>query len=272
MQRHLDQVLLRGKTAGFDSWAVADPKATVWARAPYDSIVVGGNYKYREWFNGQRELQRDAQIEATPRTNTGFTLAFASTATNAPLLIGLAAPIVASHDSTARGQQQVLGVLNAGIHLGTFNAWLGLAESQTGGTCPDRFVLLIHRGQLLRHPCSAPGAGPLPVADYLRQAAVQSLLKAPGGKTATFRDPMRAVADSTDSPALAVVKSLEALPDWTLILQQDVDAALRPITALTDDFHKPAHVALTLGFGALILLVVLLWRGGLWRGLSHRPT
>ena len=38
----------------------------------------------------------------------------------------------------------------------------------------------------------------------------------------------------------------------------------------TDDFHTPAHVALTFGFGALILLVGLLWRGGHWR-LLLRP-
>jgi hypothetical protein len=125
----------------------------------------------------------------------------------------------------------------------------------------------MHRAQLLRHPCSAPGAAALPVADYLKQAAVQSLLYAPGGMSATFQDPMRAVAGSTESPALAVAKSLDALPDWTLILQQDVDAALRPITALTDDFHRPAHLALTFGFAALILLVGLLWRGRFWRAL-----
>jgi serine/threonine protein kinase len=267
VQRHLDQVLLRGKTDGFDSWAVADPQATVWARAPYDSVVVGGNYKYREWFNGRIELPRDAQVEAVPRTTTGFSLAFASTAINAPLLIGLASPITANTDAAQGAQQKVLGVLNAGIHLGTFNAWLGIAENRSPGNCPDRFVLLLHRGQLLRHPCPAPGAASLPVADYLSQAAVQALLHAPGGMSATFQDPMRAAAGSTAGPALAVAKSLESLPDWTLILQQDVDAALRPITALTDDFHKPAQFALTFGFGALILLVGLLWRGGFWRAL-----
>jgi len=265
VQRHLEQVLLRGKTAGFDSWAVADSQATVWARAPFDERVVGSTYKYREWFNGEHELKRDADVVATPRTATGFTLAFVSTASTAPLLIGLAAPIMS--DSTAGQHPHVLGVLNAGIHLETFNAWLGLAESQSGGKCPDRFVMLMHRGQLLRHPCAAPSADPLPVAGYLNQAAVQSLLNAPGKMAEKFHDPMRAVPGSDDSPALAVAKSLDALPDWTLILQQDVDAALRPITALTDDFHKPAHLALGFGFGALILLVVLLWRGGFWRAL-----
>jgi hypothetical protein len=239
----------------------------VWARAPYDSVVVGRNYKYREWFNGRIELPRDAQVEAAPRTSTGFTLAFASTATSAPLLIGLAAPIVASPEGARGAQEKVLGVLNAGIHLGTFSAWLGIAEHQSPGTCPDRFVMLLHRGQLLRHPCSASGAAPLPVADYLSQAAVQALLRAPGKMSASFLDPMRAAAGSTTPRALAVARSLESMPDWTLILQQDVDAALRPITALTDDFHKPAHFGLTFGFVALVLLVVLLWRGGFWRAV-----
>ena len=59
VQRHLEQVLLRGEAQGFASWAVADSEAVVWARAPSDPGVVGGNYKYREWFNGRRELPRD---------------------------------------------------------------------------------------------------------------------------------------------------------------------------------------------------------------------
>ena len=85
--------------------------------------------------------------------------------------------------------------------------------------------------------------------------------------SSTFIDPMRSVAGGASINSLAVARSPDSLPDWTLILEQDVDAALRPITALTDDFHTPAHIALTFGFGALILLVVLLWRGGHWRQL-----
>ena len=49
---------------------------------------------------------------------------------------------------------KVLGVLNAGIHLETFNGWLEIAERRPDGRdCPERFVLLLHRTQLIRHPC-----------------------------------------------------------------------------------------------------------------------
>ena len=269
VQRHLEQVLVRAQMQGFTSWAVSDAAAVAWARAPYDQGIIGSNYKFREWFNGREELPRDTSIDARPRTETGFSRAFTSTAQDAPLLIGLAAPILSSPDG-ARGQV-VIGVLNAGIHLETFNAWLGIAESgPREGGCPDRFVLLVHRGQLVRHPCPALTATPLPVAEFANQPEVQTLLRTPGQMSSTFIDPLRSVAGRPAINSLAVARSPELLPDWTLILEQDVDAALRPITALTDDFHTPAHVALTFGFGALILLVVLLWRGGHWRQLLKR--
>jgi hypothetical protein len=267
VQRHLEQVLRRAKVQGFDSWAISDPSATVWARAPHDPVVIGRNYRYREWFNGRHELPPDAQIGAEPRTRTGFTRAFASTAQNAPLLIGLASPILATAQDT-ESSQTIVGVLFAGIHLGTFNAWLGIAESQRrDGGCPDRFVLLVHRDQLIRHPCAAPDAAPLPVADFAGQPALEALLAAPGRMSASFVDPLRSVSRGAATPALAVARSPDLLPDWTLILEQDIDAALRPITALNDDFQTPARTALTAGFIALVLLVVLLWRGGHWREL-----
>jgi hypothetical protein len=83
----------------------------------------------------------------------------------------------------------------------------------------------------------------------------------------SFVDPQRFAAGGPATPALAVARSPDSLPDWVLVLEQDVDAALRPITALTDDFHTPAHVALWFGFGALILLLGMVWRGGHWRAL-----
>jgi serine/threonine protein kinase len=268
IQQHLEQVLQRAKTQGFYSWAVSDSAAEVWARAPFDPNVVGGNYRYREWFNGREEVPRDAPIDARPRSATGFTRAFASTAQNAPLLIGLASPVLAGSRDTSDGRQKILGVLFAGIHLGTFNAWLGIAESRPrDGGCPDRFVLLVHRDQLVRHPCAAADTTPLPVANFARQPAVQALLLAPGRMSTSFVDPLRSASGRDGASSLAVARSPDSLSDWTLILQQDVDAALRPITALTNDFRIPARLGLTCGFGALILLVALLWRGGHWREL-----
>jgi serine/threonine protein kinase len=265
LQRHIDTVLVKAKPQEFNIWAIADASATMLARAPYDPVVIDRNYKYREWFNGHGELPPDTQADAVPRSATGFTLAFTSTAQGAPLLISLATPILSTAYTSGQGRT-VLGVLSAGILLDTFNAWLSIAESdpQARG-CPDRFVLLLHRGQLIRHPCASPGASALPVAKFSSQPDVSGLLSTPGRRTASFYDPMRD-RGVVAGPALAVARSLESLPDWTLILQQDVDAALRPMTALDDDFHRPAQLALALGFGALILLVVLLWRGGQWRG------
>ena len=267
VQRHLERVLQSAKAQGFDSWAVSESVGRPLGTGPVHPLVIGRNYRYREWFNGRQELPRDAQIEAEPRTATGFTRAFASTAQNSPLLIGLASPILANPRESQGTGQTVLGVLFAGIHLGTFNAWLGVAENRPPeGGCPDRFVLLVHRDQLIRHPCAAPGAGPLPVAAFAAQPAVQALLVAPGRMSTSFVDPLRPSGERA-TPALAVARSPDSLPDWTLILEQDIDVALRPITALNDDFQTPARMALTSGFIALVLLAVLLWRGGHWREL-----
>jgi serine/threonine protein kinase len=268
LRQHLETVLVRAKPQEFNSWAISDASALVWARVPHDPVVIGRYYKYREWFNGRSELPPDTQTDAVPRKATGFTLAFTSVAQSAPLLIGLATPVLAADYTPERGRA-VIGVLNAGIHLDTFNSWLSIAESipQEGG-CPDRFVLLLHRGQLIRHPCAAPGASSLPVAEFAKQLNVSELLSAPGRRTTSFQDPMRALGTPA-GPALAVARSLESLPDWTLILQQDLDAALRPMTALDDDFHRPAHYAFALGVGAFVVLVGLLWRGAQWRVRSR---
>jgi hypothetical protein len=77
---------------------------------------------------------------------------------------------------------------------------------------------------------------------------------------ASFRDPLRWSEGTLATPALAVAWSLDRLPDWTLILQQDVGVALEPITAA--DFHRPAHLAFALSVAAFVPLVVLLWWSG----------
>ena len=126
LQRHIDQVLL-SEQPRIQSWAVADRDAYLWARAPFDPAIIGQNYKYREWFNGRVELPSNAQIAATPRAVTGFSLAYATTALNRPLMIGLASPIFAVNAPAPDGE--IIGVLNAGIQLQTFNRWLEIAEN-----------------------------------------------------------------------------------------------------------------------------------------------
>jgi len=263
LQRHVDQLLVREQSL-IQSWSVSDSEAYLWARAPYDPAIIGQNYKYREWFNGRVELPSNAQITATPRAVTGFSLAFTSTALNRPLVIGLASPIFAVNAPPPDGA--IIGVLNAGIQLQTFNRWLEIAENPAGDAgCPDRFVLLLHRTQLIRHPCPRPQAAELPVNGFSADPAVDSLLKAGGRKSASFRDPLRSASGAPAKPALAVASSLDTLPDWTLILEEDVDTALRPITALTEDFRGPAHLAFALGAAACVPLAALLWWRGRWR-------
>ena len=105
----------------------------------------------------------------------------------------------------------------------------------------------------------------MPVTGFSDDPAVATLLKAAGRKSTTFRDPLRAGDGAASGAALAVAWSLEMLPDWTLILEQDMDAALRPITALTEDFHGPAQLAFALGAAACVPLAALLWWRGRWR-------
>jgi serine/threonine protein kinase len=263
LQRHVDQIHAR-EQSGIQSWAVADRHAFLWARAPYDPAIIGQNYRYREWFNGKVELPSDTQTPATPRAVTGFSLAYTSTALNRPLMIGLASPIFAT--TSAAPDREIVGVLSAGIQLQTFNRWLEIAENlPRDGACPDRFVLLLHRTQLIRHPCPRASAAELPVNGFSGEPAVDALLKAAGRRSVSFRDPLRSGNGSAPKPALAVAWSLDTLPDWTLILEQDVDVALRPIVALTKGFQSPAHVAFAFGAATLLPLAVLLWWSGRWR-------
>jgi serine/threonine protein kinase len=266
LRRQLDQMLGRSESL-IQSWAVADRAGYLQGRAPYDPAIVGQNYKYREWFNGSVELPRDADVIATPRAGTGFSLAFRTTALDRPLMIGLASPIFGTGERIPGGR--VVGVLNAGIQLKTFNRWLEIAENvPSDGACPDQFVLLLHRTQLIRHPCPLSAMPTLPVMEFSNEPAVKALLTAAGRRSANFRDPLRFKESTTSGPALAVAWPLDHLPDWTLILEQDVDVALKPITGLTTDFHGPAHLAFALGALAFVPLVGLLW----WRVRAPLPV
>jgi len=267
LQRHIDQIHGREQSR-IQSWALADRSGYLLARAPSDPAIIGQNYRYREWFNGNVELPSNTQTPAQPRAVTGFSLAFRTTALNRPLMIGLASPIFAT--TSAGPNREIIGVLNAGIQLQTFNRWLEIAENlPRDGGCPDRFVLLLHRTQLIRHPCPGPTAAELPVNGFSRELAVDALLKIDGRKSVTFRDPLRSGNAVAPKPALAVAWSLDPLPEWTLILEQDVDVALRPIEALTKGFQSPARMAFAFGAAALIPLAALLWWSGGWRARTQ---
>jgi hypothetical protein len=154
--------------------------------------------------------------------------------------------------------------------LQTFNRWLEIAENLPhDGGCPDRFVLLLHRTQLIRHPCPRPTATELPVNGFSREPAVDALLTVSGRRSVDFLDPLRSGNGVAPKPAVAVAWSLDPLPEWTLILEQDVDVALRPIEALTKGFQSPAHIAFAFGAAALLPLAGLLWWSGGWRARTQ---
>jgi hypothetical protein len=114
----------------------------------------------------------------------------------------------------------------------------------------------------------------LPVSGFSDEPAVNALLKVSGRRSSSFQDPLRSRDGLAAKPALAVAWSLDTLPEWTLILEQDVDVALRPIAALTRGLHSPAHLAFAFGAAALLPLAGLLWWTGRSRMRSedqHRP-
>lgn len=216
------------KDRHFFSWVVADHNATALSRAPYDPRVVGRSYGYREWFSGVEETEGETPPAAPPRSTTGLTLAFESTATDNPILMSVAAPIPS--DSEGRATGEPLGVLSASLHLATFNEWLESIDTETPNSgCPSRFVLLLHRGQLLWHPCPEAEAPRPPVRRFAD--SLQDLLTTQ--KSPEFRDPLRPQRFATGPPDLAVAVPLKTLPEWTVIVVQDREAALQPLGDLT---------------------------------------
>lgn len=237
----------------FHNWVVTDTNALVLARAPYDDRVVGSRYTYREWFTGKEDVPpEEAPESVAPRSESGLTLAFESTASGHPILVSVASPIVS--------ESKTLGVLMATLHLETFNEWLEEAEGPPAANgCPVRFAVLLNRGQLVRHPCPAEGAVRPPVerAGYYERDEVQAVVSATEHFTDDFRDPLR----SGDS-YLAAYVPFEANPDWSTIVQHDRTVSMLPITRLLDQFSTLGWVA----GGVAFFLVLALW------GLLYRVT
>ncbi|MCP4657217.1 MAG: hypothetical protein GY856_17550 [bacterium] len=55
-------------------------------------------------------------------------------------------------------------------------------------------------------------------------------------------------------------------PEWTVVVVQDRDAALRPLTRMTGRLRRLGWLVLALGGAALAVLVAMLWRLGRGRG------
>lgn len=259
-----DQLYSLYRDRFFYSWVLADARAVALARSPYDARVIGHGYAYREWFSGQVEpMLGDQPAVASPRREVGLTLAFRSTAEGEPILISVGAPILLEDRAQvaadrAPASPPVAGVLAATLHLETFNEWLSSTETvDAGSECPDRFVVLLNRGQVVRHPCPAASSPTPPVAPeaFFHQPAVQDLLAGEPMTDGDFADPLR-----PGERFLAVAKALEHHPDWIAIVLQDRRAAVAPVEALTERLGTLARIAGVVGLLTVATLWLLLWR------------
>ena len=96
---------------------------------------------------------------------------------------------------------------------------------------------------------------------FWNQASVKELMASPSKSSREFHDPMRSSSGGPPIISLAAASSPDTLPQWTVILVQDIDAALRPMAALSSDFRLTAMIALAVGGLALLVLIGLLWWG-----------
>jgi hypothetical protein len=242
------------------NWVIADSNAVVLARTPYDERVVGSRYAYREWFSGVEDVAPEkAPSVASPRSRTGISLAFESTAAGSPLLVSVASPI------RSGDQTRVLGVLAATVHLATFNEWIAEAEGPKNDSgCPDRFAALLNRGQLVRHPCPADPGTKLPIGRdaYFDAEPVQRLVSSDAGRSDLYLDPLRA-----GGAHFAAIARFRENPDWMAIVEHDRALAMSPITSLSESFATLGWLAA--GFG--LAVVVGLW-GLLYRLIREEPT
>jgi hypothetical protein len=234
------------------NWVVADSDALVLARTPFDARVVGSRYAYREWFSGVEDVAPEkAPALASPRTATGITLAFESTAEGNPLLVSVASPIWSADHS------RVLGVLAATVHLATFHSWIADAEGPKNETgCPDHFAVLLNRGQLVRHPCPADGAKlPIARADYFETGPVSRLVSSESGRSEDYLDPLRG-----GRAHFAAVVRFRENPDWVTIVEHDRLHAMSSISSLAGSFGALAWLGAALGLAVVVGLWSLLYR------------
>jgi hypothetical protein len=259
LQNRTDALYESYRDRHIHNWVVADSNAVVLARTPFDERVVGSRYAYREWFSGVEDVAPEkAPSLASPRTQAGISLAFESTAAGSPLLVSVASPIW-SEDHT-----RVLGVLAGTVHLATFNEWIADAEGASNDTgCPDRFAVLLNRGQLVRHPCPADLGAELPIGreGYFETEGVQRLVSSESGSD-RYLDPLRA-----GRSYFAATTRFRENPDWMTIVEHDRILAMSPITSLSESFATLAW----LGAGFGLAVVVGLW-ALLYRLIREEPT
>ena len=193
LQPYIERLQQRSQYLGFiNSVLVTDKKALVLAAAPVGppeyrmKPVIGNAYLYREWFNGEadflKEKREPRQPARRPRQELGLTLAYKGTQAGSPMLVALAVPV------RKEPKGEILGVLQATIHVKTFSQWLEKVEVSRGGRCPARFSLLLNHRQLVRHPCLSDEELLDKVEDkYVDESSEKNLLKG----EMNFQDPLR---------------------------------------------------------------------------------
>ena len=238
------------------SWTLADGKGVAWARSPFDANVVGNRYAYREWFTARPQAKPGEPTRI--RRATGITRAFVSTAQHRPVVMSVASPVWAPGGA---GASEPVGVIAATFAVGTFHEWLSVAEGHPlADGCPERFAILLNRGQLVRHPCPAPGTPRLPVEieSFFQPARIEALLKI--GASDTYRDPLRDAR-----PYVAAAVSLPTQEGWAVVVQQDRERALAPVASLSKRFESLASAGALVGAAVtvgLLALLLHLTRGG----------
>jgi hypothetical protein len=251
LQSQTDELYETYRERFIHNWVIADRNAVVVARTPFDERVVGARYAYREWFTGIEDVPPEtAPATAVPRTATGVTLAFESTAAGNPLLVSVASPI--------RSDGTIVGVVAATVHLATFNDWLVDAEGKANETgCPDRFAVLLNRGQLVRHSCPTDGSPRLPVGReaYLETEELRRLLDSAPGASDRFLDPLRG-----GRAYLAATMRFRENQDWLTIVEYDRELAMSPVTSLVESFGTLGWLAGGFGLFAVVGLWALLYR------------
>ncbi len=253
LQSRTDALYENYRDRHIHNWVVADSNAVVLARTPFDERVVGSRYAYREWFSGVEDVAPEkAPAVASPRNRTGISLAYESTAAGSPLLVSVASPVW-SEDRT-----RVLGVLAATVHLATFNEWIADAEGPKNDTgCPDRFAVLLNRGQLVRHPCPADPGAELPMGreGYFETEWVHRLVSSEIGRSDSYLDPLRA-----GRPHFAAMTRFRENPDWMTIVEHDRILAMSPITSLSESFAALAWLGAGFGLAVVVGIWALLYR------------
>jgi len=254
------------------SWFLTDADGTQIWRRPFSEATIGRQFNWRDYFHGRDVQYERGEVppDVRPITSPHVSIAFPSEVTNR-YMVALSVPV---RSSTG----EVIGVLARTAHLGDLQDRLGqqIQSSDTGSG--KRVIALadIRTGRLLDHPWLTPDVlnGS---RDDVRQlfeklqmppsvvAAADNI--SPAGYVALpdYRDPVGELDESSAAKyrghwmaAMAAMES-EQTP-WLVIVQEDRDAALRPVREMADRATRQAWLAVVASFGMMAAVWLFVWR------------